>query len=144
MTIRHFLFCLLIGLIAFSNLKCASTKNYKSFPAAKITMPGEIYSTYEMSEDEKARVRIAAQKAGMDPEYVFKRALETGWQEPLSDFNYRIENPDKIQALNVRIFADLDEERYMLIVPYQENKKNTMNITEDIFLIYRKVAVKKR
>ena len=142
MTIRSLLICFAIALTAVLNFKCASTNNYSKLRAVTIVMPGEVYSTYNMDESEKAKVTEAANKSKTSPDYVFSKAQETGWPKPLNDFSYRIDNPKEIEALKVRIFADMGEDKYLLIVPAKENKGSALNITEDIFMVYRKVAVK--
>jgi hypothetical protein len=143
MTTRLFLAAMLIVFTAAANFNCASSKSYAKLQSVRIIDAGEVMSTYEMSEEDKAAVRVAAKNVNLDPEYVFKHAQESGWPNPLSDFNYRIEHPAEIQALKARIFADLGES-YILIIPKKENKGSKFPFTQDVFMVFKKRGISAR
>ena len=114
---------LVFGFFAFTGNTAFAQKKYKAMgvkcQSVTITDPGELYSTYEFSEEEAAEIKL---KLG-DKLYkdIIAKYNESAWPEKLGDFDTRIENEDKTKKYKVFLLHAFDGKN-VLVVPAKLNK----------------------
>jgi len=118
---KHFL--LLNFLLAFAAFAYAQ----KGKPV-KIIDPGELYSTYEFTEDEKAELKKQVKEAEYDK--ILNHYTEKKWPAGIDDLNERTDNPDKIKQYKVWIIATL-QDKYVLKIPSAKNKHMPDEMVDD-------------
>ena len=121
---RYFLtFVLFVGFVSMNITPLHAQKKYKTmgkkFVVVTITDPGELYSTYELNDEEAAALK---KEFGED---LFKditgKYNEGAWPSKFGDFDTRIENEETTKKYKVFLVKEFDGKN-LLVVPAKYNK----------------------
>lgn len=142
---KTILFSLLI--VAAGLSFTGATKKYKyhnmKLPQVSIVAPGELFSTYQFTEEENRLVRAAVKGDESLFLEIEKCHMEEYWPEPLKDFNWRIAHGDVIKKFVAYKLCALEGDRCLLVIPLVKNKKvKEVEFTRDIYIVIRTTAIK--
>jgi hypothetical protein len=107
----------------------------------KITDPGDLYSTYNLEEDESGVAAVLKQEYGeAGAAEIFKRAKESGWPYGISDFTRRSEYRERFIEYTTYYIANVGADKALLWVPMNKNTgvPSAMQGENDIFFVYAK------
>jgi len=112
---------LLITIVLVSS--CGTSKKYKTMgnkcSAVKITDPGEVFSTYMISEEEIKLLKEEGFSQG-EIDTIQKYGTEKNWPAAMNNLTSRFANPDKIKAYRTYKLTKLND-KFVLVIPAQRN-----------------------
>ncbi|HXH20355.1 MAG TPA: hypothetical protein VNJ07_14865 [Chitinophagales bacterium] len=131
-----YLFCIMGVLVFFTPAFAQKGK------AAKILDAGELYSTYEFSEDEKEAIKKQVKPAEF--EKIMSYHTEDNWPDGIDNLDERLDLAEKMQEYNVVIIASL-EDIYVLRVTPSKNKHmpDAMMTSHDFYFVIGRAGVSK-
>ncbi len=147
MKTQRILLSLLLIFLASSEFSYAQ-KSYKWMEkkCLKVTIvdAGQLYSTYEVSEEEKKLLREKVKLNEQQIETLLKNCKESSWEGGMKDLDSRTNNNDIIQKFKAYKVAEFDNE-YLLVIPTMLNQglPKSFSQSKDIFLIIGKSGVGK-
>lgn len=124
----------------------AQSKKYKiegkKCTRVEITDPGELYSSYELLDEDIALLKIEKVKPFL-LESIQNNHTEDKWPSELGNLDSRIQNPDKIKSLVAYKVCKLDG-KYLLVVPAKHNAElgSGWAPSRDIFMVIGETGVK--
>lgn len=142
---RSFYGVILICLIVFSS-SCSSAKKYKTMgvkcPSVKITDPGEIFSTYLISEEEIKFLK-EEEFSPSDIDTIQKYGTEKNWPDAMNNLTSRFANADKIKLYRTYKLAKLND-KTILVIPASKNAEmiSEWKPLHDIYIVIGAGGVK--
>jgi len=136
---------LAIFFILSSTLVNAQSKKYKiegkKCTRVQITDPGELYSSYELLDEDIALLKIENIKPFL-LESIKNYHTEDKWPSEMGNLDSRIQNPDKIKSLVAYKVCKL-EGKYLLVIPAKHNSELEVGWapSRDIFMVIGETGV---
>lgn len=140
----------LLAVFTFGILQAQAPAKYKKGKVkctrAWITDPGELYSTYEFSEEELSLLKSGNKKitnALVDD--IVENHLEEAWPGNLQNLDNRIDNPDILMAYVVYKVAKVDD-KYILVIPaaYNKDRESGWIPAHDIYFVIGETGVSEK
>lgn len=137
---------LAILFILSSTLVNAQSKKYKiegkKCTRVEITDPGELYSSYELLDEDLAILKIENVKPFL-LESIQNNHTEDKWPSELGNLESRVDNPDKMKSLVAYKVCKLDG-KYLLVIPAKHNSElgSGWAPSRDIFMVIGESGIK--
>lgn len=124
----------------------AQSKKYKidgrKCARTEITDPGELYSTYDLSDSDIESLRSQKVKSKLIDKIIAAHK-ETNWPAKLGSLDARMQNPEQMKAYVVYKVATVND-IIILVAPakYNNTFPEGWSLTQDIFFIVNQNALK--
>lgn len=140
-SIRKFTLFTLLTLFSFTFLQAQAPSKFKKgkVKCARvwITDPGELYSTYQISENEISLIKSTNKKiTGGLIDDIIADHLETAWPSSLQILSNRVDNPDIVMSYATYKISKFDD-KYIIIIPASLNKgmENGWSPQKDVYFV---------
>ena len=137
---------LAVFFILSATLVNAQSKKYKiegkKCTRVEITDPGELYSSYELLEEDIALMNVEEIKPFL-LESIKNNHTEDKWPSEMGNLDSRVKNPDKMKSLVAYKVCKL-EGKYLLVIPAKYNSElgSGWAPSRDIFMVIGESGVK--
>ncbi len=123
--------------------KASKGPNWRAMPKAKITIPEQVYATYDLSDDPDA-LRMLEKRGMSKPEIdaVIFRSHERNWPEGIDAFEKRFPKLKHFKKFKAHIAARWGD-KVLVVIPAELNKKLPPGLRPymDIYMVYTGPAV---